>query len=108
MGDRAPFAIFCICSSAELTVIVSNLSCHAKYIQGTTHFLLTHIQSNPDLLGPHMEPIEAKKLTSKLSESVGAVQRLRREVTELQMVAESVSTYMYGRFPLRSNIRFCS
>ena len=75
----------------ELTVIVSNLSCHAKYIQGTAHFLLTHIRSNPDLLGPHVEPTEAKKLTSSLSEAVVAVQSLQREVTELRMVAESVS-----------------
>ena len=80
------------CSSAELTVIVSNLSCHAQYIQGTAHFLLTHIRSNPDLLGPHVEPSEAKKLTSKLSSAVGAVQRLGREMAELQVVAESVST----------------
>lgn len=72
-------------------MIVSNLSCHAQYIQGTTHFLLTHIRSSPDLLGPHVEPNEAKKLTGKLSEAVGAVRELAREMAELRMITERVS-----------------
>jgi hypothetical protein len=66
------------------------LSHHARYLQGTTHFLLTHIQSDTDLLGPHVEPTEARKLLEHLSETVGVVRALGKEVEELRTTAEKV------------------
>ena len=78
-------------STAELTVILCNLSCHAGYLRGSAHFLLTHIRSDQDLLGPHVEPEEARKLGQKLSEAVRAARELEGELKELQTLARKVS-----------------
>lgn len=74
-----------------MTVILSNLSCHAGYLRGSAHFLLTHIRSDEDLLGPHVEPDEAKKLSQRLSEAVSAARELEGELQQLQTLARNVS-----------------
>lgn len=71
-------------SSSEAAVILSHLSLHASYIQGTTSFLLTHVKSSPDMLDPNMEPSEAEKLTNEISGAVTAVSSLHTEVQTLQ------------------------
>lgn len=71
-------------------MILSNLSSHAHYLKGSTHFLLTHVRSNADLLGPHMEVHEAKKLSKTLSSVVEAVGVLQREMDLLQTLAVKV------------------
>ena len=71
-------------SSSEAAVILSHLSLHASYIQGTTSFLLSHVKSSPDMLDPKMEPSEAEKLTSEISGAVTAVSSLHTEVQTLQ------------------------
>ena len=71
-------------SSSEAAVILSHLSLHASYIQGTTSFLLTHVKSSRDMLDPNMEPSEADKLTNEISGAVTAVSSLHTEVQTLQ------------------------
>ena len=81
-------------SSSEAAVILSHLSLHANYIQGTASFLLTHVKSSPDMLDPNMEPSEAEKLTNEISGAVTAVSSLHTEVEALQNHIHRVRPYL--------------
>ena len=53
------------------------------------------MQSDPDVLDPDMEPVEADRLTDAVAETVAAVDGLRSEVTALQRSIHTVGeTYV--------------
>ena len=64
-------------------MMLCNLARHTQYLQGSAHFLLTHVKSDPDILGSHVEPSEAKKVFKGLTEMMGSLKNLQKEVNEL-------------------------
>ncbi len=78
-------------------MIVTNLARHALYLRGSAHFVLTHLKSDLDLLGPHVESEEVRKLSSGLGEVVEATRTLRSEVEELKALALEVRVQCRGQ-----------
>ena len=72
-------------------MILSNLTRHSTYIKATTTYLLSHVRTNVDMIGPHLLPNEIERLNSDLSEAVAAVSSLQDEVLTLQSEVNLVS-----------------
>ena len=77
-------------SALEAAVILSNLSRHSAYIKATTSYLLSHVRTNMNTIGPHLLPNERDRLNSDLSGAVAAVSSLREEMLSLQTELHSV------------------
>ena len=75
----------------EAAIILSNLARHSAYIKGTTSFLLSHVRTNVDMIGPHLLPNEIDRLNSDLSGAVSAVSSLQEQVLTLQTEINAVS-----------------
>ena len=88
----------------EVAVILSNLARHSAYIKGTTSYLLAHVRTNVDMIGPHPLPIEIDRLNSDLSGTVSAVSSLQEEVlilqTEINAVRFGDRRWQYSRMSL--------
>ena len=79
----------------EAAIILSNLARHSAYIKGTASYLLSHVRTNRDMIGPHLLPNEIDRLNSDLSSAVSAVSSLREEVLTLQTEVNAVSGWVF-------------
>ena len=52
-------------SAMEAAVILSNLARHSAYIKATTSYLLSHVRTNQDMIGPHLLSADVERLDHK-------------------------------------------
>ena len=77
-------------SAMEAAVILSNLARHSSYIKATTSYLLAHVRTDADMIGPHLLSDDIEKLNSDLSGAVTAVSSLHDEVLSLEIEVQRV------------------
>jgi len=72
-------------------VLLLHLSRHVNYLQGSAHFILTHLEADPTIVSPHMEPKELSMLQSSLGAASVASQQLMGEINKIKSKISQVN-----------------
>ena len=83
-------------SCLEAAAILTNLTTHIRYLQGTSSYLLSQVHSNPDLLDPSTEPVEMKKLLDCMCSATAATDALCKEMGALESKVSKVGWLLPG------------